>query len=159
MTKQVPSLKPWKQENTGFSYLHIGGNLVLRLLPFSSKSSLNIIADLGVHSTSSTNIKQVFPQDYCTKYYLHTFQFFLLRQEILKGKKTWGIHVSCNEKHKGHIIGDDYKPSLLCEWKIFIWKLLISYNKKRVLFPLSDMHPYNTKGRAVCLFNTIRPLL
>ena len=39
-TKQVPSLKRWKQENTGFSYLHIGGNLVLRLLPFSRKSSL-----------------------------------------------------------------------------------------------------------------------
>ena len=29
MTRQVPPLKPWKQENTVFSYLHIGGNLVL----------------------------------------------------------------------------------------------------------------------------------
>lgn len=59
-TKQVPSLKRWKQENTGFSYLHIGGNLVLRLLLFSRKSSLNIVADLDVHVTSSTNIKLKF---------------------------------------------------------------------------------------------------
>ena len=56
MTRQVPPLKPWKQENIVFSYLHIGGNLVSGLLPFSRKSSLNIIADLGVHFISSTNI-------------------------------------------------------------------------------------------------------
>lgn len=33
MTKQVHSPKPSKQENIGFNYRHIGGDLLLILLP------------------------------------------------------------------------------------------------------------------------------